>query len=79
VPGGFDANDEGKVVQNGALMPQTSLNLGANGTYDTTAKNSVVVNVNNGIPGVLTGTTAPSSALHPMLIQKHHYQHHFCP
>ena len=48
VPGGFGAGDEGKVIVNGALMPQTSLSVTANGTYDTTAKNSVVVSVSGG-------------------------------
>lgn len=50
VPGGFSASDEGKVVQNGALIPQTSLSVSENGTYDTTEKNSVVVNVHESNP-----------------------------
>lgn len=50
VPGGFGVSDEGKVVQNGALIPQTSLNVSANGTYDTTVKNSVVVNISESSP-----------------------------
>lgn len=50
VPGGFSASDEGKVVQNGALIPQTSLSVSENGTYDTTEKNSVVVNVHESSP-----------------------------
>lgn len=51
VPGGFGAGDEGKVVQNGALISQSSLNVTANGTYDTTAKNSVTVSIDNGGSG----------------------------
>ena len=47
VPNSFDAGDEGKVVQNGALVAQSSQNIGENGTYDTTTKNQVVVAVPN--------------------------------
>ena len=57
--------DEGKVVVSGALMPQTSLNVSANGTYDTTTKNSVIVNVSGGGGGgatILSGNSAPTSA-----------------
>ena len=42
---GILPEDEGKVVQNGALVPQTSLNVTANGTVDTTTNNSVTVDV----------------------------------
>lgn len=62
VPGGFEASDEGKVVQNGALMPQSSLTVTANGTYDTTASSSVVVYVSGGTTTVLSGTSAPTAA-----------------
>lgn len=41
----YSSADEGKVVSNGALKAQTSQNITANGTYDTTDKNSVVVDV----------------------------------
>lgn len=41
----YTANDEGKVVSNGALVSQTSATYTTNGTYDTTIKNSVTVNV----------------------------------
>lgn len=41
------AQDEGKVVQNGTLVNQTSLSITQNNTYDTTTKNQVVVNVPN--------------------------------
>lgn len=66
VPGNFEASDEGKVVHNGALMPQTSLTVTANGTYDTTTKNRVVVNTigDSGLPsGLLIGTTAPTPSI----------------
>lgn len=43
----LSSTDEGKVVVNGALMPQTSLSVTQNGTYDTTDKNSIVVNVDS--------------------------------
>lgn len=41
----YGTADEGKVVSNGALKAQTSQNITTNGTYDTTDKNSVVVDV----------------------------------
>lgn len=41
----YTASDEGKVVSNGALVSQTSATYTTNGTYDTTIKNSVTVNV----------------------------------
>ena len=45
VPNSYAAADEGKVVSNGALVSQTSVTKTANGTYDTTENNQVVVNV----------------------------------
>lgn len=45
VPNSYSASDEGKVVSNGALVAQTSQNITANGTYDTTTKNQITVNV----------------------------------
>lgn len=48
VPNSYSASDEGKVVDNGALVSQTALTVNANGTYDTTKNNSVVVNVPGG-------------------------------
>lgn len=44
----FTAADEGKVVENGALVAQTSLTVTENGTYNTTKNNEVVVNVSGG-------------------------------
>ena len=43
VPNSYSAADEDKVVQNGALVTQTSDTVTDNGTYDTTTKNSVTV------------------------------------
>ena len=48
VPNSYSASDEGKVVSNGALVAQTSQNITANGTYDTTLNDEVVVNVSGG-------------------------------
>lgn len=48
VPNTYVAADEGKVVSNGALVAQTSETYTVNGTYDTTLKNSVTVNVSSG-------------------------------
>ncbi len=55
VPNTYGSGDEGKVVQNGALVAQTSRTFTQNGTYDTTTNDSVTVNVSGGIvePGVL--------------------------
>lgn len=54
VPNSYAASDEGKVVQNGALVSQSSQNITENGTYDTTTKNEVVVNVSGGGSGGVT-------------------------
>jgi len=48
VPNTYTAADEGKVVDNGALVAQTSRTVTANGTYDTTVNDSVTVNVPGG-------------------------------
>lgn len=54
VPNTYAAGDEGKVVSNGALVAQTSETVSANGTYDTTTKNSVTVNVPSSSPTLTT-------------------------
>lgn len=48
VPNSYSASDEGKVVSSGALVSQSSQSIDTNGTYDTTLKNEVVVNVSGG-------------------------------
>lgn len=53
VPNTYVAGDEGKVVSNGALVSQSSETYDQNGTYDTTLKNSVTVNVSNPSTGTL--------------------------
>lgn len=45
VPNSYTAEDEGKVVDNGALVSQTSQTVTQNGTYDTTTNDEIVVNV----------------------------------
>ena len=45
VPNSYTAADAGKVVQNGALVAQTSRTVTENGTVDTTTNNEVTVNV----------------------------------
>lgn len=52
VPNSYAAGDEGKVVQNGALVAQTSETVTQNGTYDTTTKDEIVVNVQGGTPNL---------------------------
>lgn len=47
VPNTYTASDEGKVVDNGALVAQTSSSTTSNGTVDTTTINSLTVNVAN--------------------------------
>lgn len=45
VPNTFGSEDEGKVIENGELVNQTSINIDENGTYDTTLNNEVIVNI----------------------------------
>lgn len=45
VPNSYAAADEGKVVLSGELVAQTSTTKTANGTYDTTENNEVIVDV----------------------------------
>lgn len=45
VPNSYGAGDEGKVVSGGALVAQTSKQITANGTVDTTTNDEVVVAV----------------------------------
>lgn len=58
IPNAYAAGDEGKVVDNGALVAQDSLSVSENGTYDTTKKNSVTVNVSGGGGGLSLGIAA---------------------
>lgn len=58
VPNTYAASDEGKVVSSGALVAQTSQTIDENGTYDTTLKNEVVVDVQSGGPVLLASETA---------------------
>lgn len=66
VPNSYAAADEGKVVQSGALVSQSSATYTENGTYDTTLKNEVVVNVSGGGGGgssvIASGTFAGNNA-----------------
>ncbi|MBR2697213.1 MAG: leucine-rich repeat domain-containing protein [Clostridia bacterium] len=48
VPNSYSAADEGKVVHNGALTPQTSSSVTSNGTVDTTLISSLTVDVSGG-------------------------------
>lgn len=52
VPNTYAAGDEGKVVDNGALVSQTSDSVTQNGTYDTTLISSLTVNVSGSVPAV---------------------------
>ena len=57
--------DEGKVVSNNALVPQTNREVNANGTYDTTLNNSVLVNVPNTYGSEDEGKVVMNNALVP--------------
>lgn len=48
LPNTYAAGDEGKVVDNGTLVSQTSDTVTENDTYDTTLINSLTVNVSGG-------------------------------
>lgn len=71
VENSYDAEDEGKVVNNGALVAQTAhAEISANGTYDTTLNDEVTVNVSSGSAPVVqalsvtqNGTYTPSSGV----------------
>lgn len=49
VSNSYSASDEGKVVDNGALVSQASRTVTENGTYDTTTNDEVVVNVEGSV------------------------------
>lgn len=56
VPNSYAAGDEGKVVSGGALVSQCSATYQNNGTYDTTLKSSVTVQVPVPTLSTLTAT-----------------------
>lgn len=47
VPNTYTAGDEGKVVSDGALVEQSSATYTSNGTYDTTLKDEVIIDVSS--------------------------------
>lgn len=62
VPNSYGAGDEGKVVSSGALVAQTTKNITANGTVDTTTNNEVVVAVQ---PNLQTKTATQNGEVTP--------------
>lgn len=60
VPNSYSASDEGKVVNNGALVAQTARasQITQNGTYDTTLNDEVTVNVSGGGSAVVQPLSA---------------------
>ncbi len=62
VPNSYAAGDEGKVVSNGALVAQTSRSVTANGTYDTTTNDEVVVSV---APNLQSKTVTQNGTITP--------------
>ena len=66
VPNSYGASDEGKVVNNGALVAQTAhAPVTANGTIDTTFNNSVTVNVPASAPVLETLTVTANGTYTP--------------
>lgn len=63
VPNSYTEADEGKVVDQGELVSQTSTTKTANGTYDTTTNNEVVVDVANSYTAADEGKVVSSGAL----------------
>lgn len=63
VPNSYTAQDEGKVVQSGALVSQTATSTTTNGTIDTTTNDSVVVNVANSYVAGDEGKVVSNGAL----------------
>jgi len=63
IAGGFDIGDEGKVVQNGALISQGSMSISINSSYDTTAFSNVVVDVPNSYSAADEGKVVASGLL----------------
>ena len=63
VPNSYTAGDEGKVVENGALVAQTSKNISSNGTHDTTLNDQVVVDVPNSYDAQDEGKVVSNGAL----------------
>ncbi len=63
VPNTYTAEDEGKVVDNGALISQTQKSISANGTHDTTVNDEVVVNVPNSYTAADEGKVVDGGAL----------------
>lgn len=63
VPNTYAAGDEGKVVQNGALISQTSTSVSQNGTINTTTNNTVTVNVPNSYAASDEGKVVSNGAL----------------
>lgn len=59
---GVDLSEHnGKVVQSGALVSQTSATYTTNDTYDTTTISSVTVNVSGGASNIVSGTFTTNS------------------
>ena len=63
VPNTYTAGDEGKVVDNGALVSQTARTITSNGTYDTTKNNSVTASVPNSYTAGDEGKVVDNGAL----------------
>lgn len=63
VPNTYTVADEGKVVDDGALVSQTSKSITANGTHDTTTNNSVTVAVANSYTSADEGKVVDNGAL----------------
>ena len=65
VPNSYSASDEGKVVDNGALVAQGSQTITQNGTYDTTLIAELVANISGGggAKNILSGKEVPTASV----------------
>ena len=61
----YTAEDEGKVVNNATLVPQTAMSaeITVNGTYDTTLYNNIVVNVPDIVGHTFIVATIPNAVV----------------
>jgi len=64
VPNSYSASDEGKVVDDGALVAQGSQTITQNGTYDTTLIAELIANISGGggTINILSGAEEPTAS-----------------
>ena len=65
VPNSYEEEDDGKVLSNGELIPQTSVLITQNGTYDTTIRKTAKVNVPLVQPSLQSKTVTQNGTVSP--------------